>query len=150
MNTDLEVTQEILIQAPKSQVWRFLMDAEKMKTWLGADEFVIDMSDGGKIEIPLSFGDHEYLILGEFSILLFEERYAFIWRERDEFGDEWFNCTTVIFDLEENDGGTLVRLVHNGFKYLPPEEQAGIHQRYLDYWGNSGILDRLNSLILAD
>ena len=150
MNTDLEVTLEILIPAPKTQVWHFFMNAEKMKTWLGADEFVIDMTDGGKIEIPLSFRDQEYLIIGEFSILLFEERYAFVWREQDQFGDEWFNCTTVIFDIEEKDGSTLVRFEHNGFKYLPAETRDGIYQRYLEFWGKSGIFKRLNALILAE
>ena len=83
----LEVTKIIFIPTPVRQVWRFLMDEEKMKTWLNADEFVIDMEDGGKIEFPLTFGEDEYLIIGEFSILLFEEKYTFIWRERDPFGE---------------------------------------------------------------
>ena len=151
MNKDsLEVTKEIFIPASVSQVWRFLMNEEKMKAWLNADEFEIDMSDGGKIEIPISFGDEAYLIIGEFSILLFEKKYTFVWRERDSSGDEWFNCTTVNFDLEEKAKGTCLRLVHNGFKYLPPEMQESIHQRYENFWGESGILDRLVSLVMLN
>lgn len=151
MNTNsLEVTQEIMIPAPVNRVWRFLMDAEKMKAWLNADKFVIDMSDGGKIEIPLSFGDEAYLIIGEFSILLREERYTFVWRERDSFGDEWFNCTTVSFNLEGEEKGTCLRLVHTGFQYLPPEMQESIHQRYENFWGTSGILDRLVSSVMLN
>ena len=126
------------------------MNEEKMKAWLNADEFEIDMSDGGKIEIPISFGDEAYLIIGEFSILLFEKKYTFVWRERDSSGDEWFNCTTVSFDLEEKEKGTCLRLVHNGFKYLPPEMQESIHQRYENFWGASGILDRLVSLFMLN
>jgi uncharacterized protein YndB with AHSA1/START domain len=146
----LEVTKEFFIPAPPNQVWRFLMSEEKMKTWLHADEFVIDMSDGGKIEFPLTFGEDEYLILGEFSILLFEKKYAFVWRERDALGDEWFNCTTVSFDLEKKENGTLLNLVHTGFKYLPPEVQHQIHARYLDFWVRGDILDRLVSLVITD
>jgi hypothetical protein len=125
------------------------MNAEKMKTWLNADEFVIDMSDGGKIEIPLAFGDQEYLIIGEFSILLLEKKYAFVWRERDAFGAEWFNCTTVSFDLEEKEGETLLKLVHSGFKYLPPEVRHQIHQRYVDFWVRGDIFDRFISQVIV-
>jgi uncharacterized protein YndB with AHSA1/START domain len=146
----LEVTKTILIPTPVSQVWRFLMNEEKMKVWLNADEFVIDMEDGGKIEFPLAFGQQKYLIIGEISILLLEKKYTFIWRERDSFGDEWFNCTTVSFDLEENENGTLFKLVHNGFKYLPPEVQHQIHKRYEDFWVRGDILDRFVSLVVAE
>ena len=147
---ELKITQELFIPTAIEDVWTFLMNEEKMKDWLNADAFVIDMSDGGKIEIPLSFGDEEVLILGEFSILLFEEKYAFVWRERDIFGDEWFNCTIVNFDLEKKENGTLLKLSHDGFKYLPSHLQKQIHQRYTDFWIKSGVLENLRSAILAE
>ena len=146
----LEVTRSLFLPVPVQQVWDFLMDEEKMKNWLGANEFLIDMTDGGKIEFPLSFGEDKYLIIGEFSILLLRERYDFIWRERDTFGDEWFNCTTVSLKLEEDENGTLLKLNHNGFKYLPPEIQDEIHSRYQDFWTNGNLLDRLAYLIVED
>ena len=144
---NFEIIRSLFLPASVDQVWEFLMNEEKMKHWLAADEFVIDMTDGGKIEIPLTFGEDKYQIIGEFSILLLRKRYTFIWRERDAFGEEWFNCTTVSFDLEEKEKGTLLKLTHNGFKYLPAETQDKIHARYQDFWLNGDLLDRLADLI---
>ena len=149
-NNNLKITQELFVPTSIGEVWGFLMNEEKMTNWLNADKFVIDMTDGGEIEFPLAFGDEEVLILGEFSILLFEERYTFIWRERDVFGEEWFNCTIVNFDLEKKESGTLLKLLHDGFKNLPSHQQEQIHQRYTDFWVKSGVLENLSSLILTD
>ena len=149
-NNNLKITQELFVPTSIGEVWGFLMNEEKMTNWLNADKFVIDMTDGGEIEFPLAFGDEEVLILGEFSILLFEEKYTFIWRERDMFGEEWFNCTTVNFDLEKKEAGTLLKLLHNGFKYLPSDQQEQIHQRYTVFWKESGVLEKLRSAILDE
>ena len=150
VDNDLKVIRDIFIPSSIDRVWNFLISEEKMKNWLKADKFIIDMADGGEIEFPLSFGDEDVLILGEFSILLFEERYTFIWRERDVFGEEWFNCTIVNFDLEKKESGTLLKLLHDGFKNLPSHQQEQIHQRYTDFWVKSGVLENLSSLILTD
>ena len=147
---NLKVSRDILIPSSIDSVWNFLMNEEKMKNWLNADKFLIDMTDGGKIEFPLSFGEEKYIILGEFSILLLKEKYAFVWRERNMFGEDWFNCTTVNFDLEKKDNGTLLKFLHDGFKYLPSDVQEGIHERYLDFWKKSGLLEKLSSLIVTD
>ncbi len=148
VDNNLIVSRDIFIPNPIDSVWHFLMSEEKMKGWLNADKFVIDMSDGGEIEFPLSFGKEEYIILGEFSILLLEKKYAFIWREQDKFGESWFNCTTLSFNLERKDNGTLLKLIHDGFKYLPSDIQEGIYERYVDFWNKSGILEKLSSLIV--
>ncbi len=121
-----------------------------MKNWFTANKFIIRISDGGEIEIPLIFGDKKYSILGEITILLKENTYALTWYERDPDGYEWFNCTVVTLHLKQLEHGTSVRLEHSGFKYLPPEIQEKIHQRYVDYWNNSGILERFKTLVMAE
>ena len=121
-----------------------------MKNWLAAKKFIIRISDGGEIEIPILFGDKKYLILGEITILLNKDTYALTWYERDPDGYEWFNCTVVAFFLKKLEQGTSFELVHSGFKYLPPEVQEQIHQRYVDYWNNSGILERFQTLVMAE
>lgn len=145
-----KVIQELFIPASIDAVWNFLMNEEKMKDWLNADKFLIDMTDGGKIEFPLSFGEEKYIILGEFSILLLKKKYTFVWRERDIFGEEWFNCTTVNFDLEKKENGTLLKFLHDGFKYLPSDVQEQIYERYVNFWKNGGLLEKLSSLIVID
>ena len=146
----LEIFQEIFIPIPVDQVWNFFIDQNQMKNWFRADKFVIDIWEGGEIEIPLSFDGYECHAIGEIGLVLPKSKFAFVWRERDEFGDEWFNTTTVTLHLEEKDNGTQVKLVHSGFNYLPLEIQQDTLDRYSVYWNASGILERLNQLISVD
>ena len=142
------ITQEITIPVPVKNVWKFLMSESNMKSWFEADEFVIDIIEGGKIEIPLSIGGDEYLIEGEIGLILPMEKFAFTWIERDSSGDAWFNNTTVTIVLEEIKSGTKLTLVHDGFKYLPDEILSTVYDKYMDFWANDGKLQRLQALLL--
>jgi hypothetical protein len=55
----------------------------------------------------------------------------------------------VTINLEEDDIGTKLILIHNGFKYLPTEIQEEVIRRYEAFWTESGILDRLGDLVLS-
>ena len=147
---ELQVNQEFFIPTSIANVWDFLISEQKMSTWLNADEFVIDIWDGGGFEFPFLFRGHQCHIIGEVTILLEHEKYTLTWWEREPSGNEWLNCTTVTLNLNEKDEGTHISLVHNGFKYLPTEIWDDAVQRYTDYWKNSGILERLETLIIAD
>ena len=149
-NNELQVNREYFMPASIANVWNFLMNEKKMTTWLNADEFVLDIWEGGGFEFPFSFRDHQCRIIGEVTILLEHEKYGFTWWEREPLGNEWHNCTTVTLNLTEKNKGTHISLIHNGFKYLPPEIWDDVLQRYTDFWKDSGILERLESLILAD
>jgi uncharacterized protein YndB with AHSA1/START domain len=142
------ITQEITIPIPIERVWEFLMSESNMKNWFEADEFVIDIIEGGKIEIPLSIGGDECLIEGEIGLILPMEKFAFTWIERDSSGDAWFNNTTVTIVLEEIKSSTKLTLVHDGFKYLPDEILSPVYNKYMDFWANDGKLQRLQALLL--
>jgi uncharacterized protein YndB with AHSA1/START domain len=147
---ELQVNQEFLIPTALGNVWDFLLDEEKMTNWLDAEEFVINIWDGGGFKFPYAFGGQQCHIIGEVTLLLPQEKYAFTWWEREPSGSEWQICTTVMLNLKAADAGTLISLVHNGFKYLPSEMQEPVHQRYVAYWKESGILERLLAMIMAD
>lgn len=147
---NLEIVREFFIPASMDSVWNFLLNEKKMTTWLNADEFVIDLWESGGFVFPYSFGGRECHIIGEVTILLDRKKYAFTWWEREDSGKEWQTCTTVALNLQEKDEGVLISLVHNGFKYLPPPIVEDVYQRYSDYWGNSGSLEYLAALIIAD
>jgi uncharacterized protein YndB with AHSA1/START domain len=146
---NLEVSQTIIIPAPIDQVWKFLINGEKMKSWFQADEFIIEIWEGGNIEIPFSYGGEKCLVKGEMGLLIPQEKFVFTWNETNEYGEDWFNTTNVSINLEEIDDGTELTLIHNGFKYLPAEIQEEVFQRYATFWAQSGILDRLCELILS-
>lgn len=149
MSTDnLKVIEEMIIPASVDQVWAFLLSEESMKRWLNANEFVIDIYEGGKIEIPLSFGREECLIEGEMALVIPKKKFAFTWLERDQYGETWFNNTIVTISIEENEAGTKLTLIHDGFKYLPSEIQTAVYQKYRAFWGEPSMLMRLQSLVL--
>lgn len=151
MNSDdLQVNQELFVPAALTEVWDFLLNEEKMANWLDAKEFVINIWEGGGLDFPYSFGGQQCRIIGEVTILLPQEKYALTWWEREQSGEEWQNCTTVTLNLKAKDAGTLISLVHNGFKYLPPAMQKSVHQRYVAYWKESGIFERLAAMIVME
>ena len=102
-NETLQIIQEITIPAPVEQVWRFLMTEDNMKQWLHANEFVIDVYEGGNIDIPISFDGEEYLVEGEIGLIIPNKKFVFTWIEHDAFGNAWFNNTSVTIDLEPTD-----------------------------------------------
>ena len=142
------ITQEITIPVPLENVWEFLLNESNMKSWFEADEFVIDIIEGGKIEIPLSIGGDECLIEGEIGLIRPKEKFTFTWIERDSSGDAWFNNTTVTFELEEIKNETNFTLVHDGFQYLPEDKVEDIFEKYQAFWKEGRLLNRFRSLVL--
>jgi uncharacterized protein YndB with AHSA1/START domain len=147
-NTELIVRQEINIPAPIQQVWQFIMNETNMKRWFGADEFLIDIIEGGKVEIPLTINGEKVLIEGEIGLIMPKEKFVFTWIERDIFGEAWFNNTTVTIGLEDVDNQTIVSLEHDGFKYLPEDTRLSVYNKYSAFWASDGMLHRLHTLIM--
>jgi uncharacterized protein YndB with AHSA1/START domain len=146
-NDGLIIKRTILIPAPIDRVWQFLMTEENMKNWFNADEFEIDIIEGGKVEIPLIIEGEKVWIEGEIGLILPEEKFAFTWLERDILGDAWFNNTTVTIGLKKTGKQTLITIEHDGFKYLPDEDRVTEYQKYSSFWDRDGMLQRLHSLI---
>jgi len=142
-----KITRTISITAALDQVWDFLLNEEKMKTWFNAQEFTIDAYEGGKIEIPLTIAEEKVMIEGEIGLILPKEKFVFTWIERDRFGDAWFNNTTVNIELEATGEQTQMTLTHDGFKYLSEDNQDKALKNYKDFWESSGILERMQLLV---
>lgn len=144
----LKVTQEITIFSPLEHVWAFLMNGEKMKLWLNAEEFIIDAFEGGKIEIPLSVDGEDFFVEGEIGLIIPYQKFVFTWLERNAYKERWFNNTMVTLLLEENGLATKVTLIHDGFKYLPDGIQMAVYKKYRAFWEESSLLLRLQTLVL--
>jgi uncharacterized protein YndB with AHSA1/START domain len=146
---NLEIIHKIIIPVPLDQVWDFLLTDENMKTWFDANEFIIDSIEGGKIEIPLAFGAEEVTIEGEIGLVQPKKKFVFTWLERNQFGEAWFNNTSIAIELENVADGTYCKFTHEGFKYLPADEQVDIFNKYAVFWEEKQILPRLKTLIGA-
>ena len=147
---NLRVEQSLDIPASIDQVWDFLLNQDGLSVWFNADKFLVDVYDGGEIEIPFPFAGRGYCVIGETALILPLERFTFTWIEQDDTGDRWFMNTTVNLYLVESEGGTQLTLIHDGFKYLPVQIRDEVYRRYISYWQGSGIMQRLLELISTE
>jgi uncharacterized protein YndB with AHSA1/START domain len=124
------IERQILLKAPRSRVWRALADAEAFGEWFGVilkgQRFAVGQSVRGNITYP----GYEHLVLEALIERIEPERYlSFRWHPNavDPAVDYSKEPTTLVeFELEEAQGGTLVRVVESGFDHIPPSrrEQA--------------------------
>jgi hypothetical protein len=79
--------------------------------------------------------------------MLPQEKFAFSWIERDEYGDEWFNATFVTLALNPSGKATRLTLTHSGLKNLSETIRDDAYQRYRAYWGDPQRMSALKSAI---
>lgn len=105
---DQDVTREVLLEAEPEVVWSALTDPEELSEWLAAD-VEIDVRPGGELTVT----DTQAGTGGE------DERTGFV-EEADEprrlsfwWSRDGEDATRVELDLEEEAGGTLVRVTES-------------------------------------
>jgi uncharacterized protein YndB with AHSA1/START domain len=122
------IERQILIDAPRSRVWRALADAEAFGDWFGValkgSRFVAGQSVRGNITHP----GYEHLVFEALVERIEPERYlSFRWHPYavDPSVDYSQEPTTLVeFTLEEVEGGTRVRVVESGFDRIPLSRRA--------------------------
>ena len=124
MTEPLVVQREVQIAAPPATVFAFLTDPEKILSWMGT-EATTEAHPGGVYLVKGVAGDRARAARGEFREVVPVHRlaYSFGWE-----GDEVVppGSSLVEIDLVDRDGGTLLRMTHNG---LPNAAQCAGHDR---------------------
>ena len=108
-----EIRTSVFIRAPREKVWTALTTAQGVDGWWGTRGSEVDLRPGGKITLRWrDWGaekemnmDRECLVLE----VVAPRRLVYQW------GDAADPVTTVEFELEERDGGTLLRVREHGF-----------------------------------
>lgn len=121
------VTCEIFIAAPRERIFEALTDPKQAVRWWGQNdryhlsEFIMDTKVGGKWSTAggsMKMGDIN--VHGEFVEVDPPRRLAYTWIS------SWMpKTTTVLWELEAQNDGTLVKLTHTGF--AGDAEQAQNH-----------------------
>lgn len=114
------VEREIFIAAPAEIVFRFLVEPEKLKRWLGLSHA---REPHSLHPLRIEF-DGGHVARGVYTTVLPPHRIAFTWGWE---GQEGFAPGTSLVEIElvPRDGGTLVRLRHSGF----PEDAPPLFSR---------------------
>ncbi|POA18121.1 vanillate O-demethylase oxidoreductase VanB [Pseudomonas sp. FW300-N1A1] len=127
MHTSDRIERKILLRVPRSKVWRALANAESFGQWfgvaLGGKRFVAGERTQGKITYP----GYEHLVWDVEVMRVEPERVlAFRWHPYAvepavDYSSE--PTTLVLFELEDMDGGTLLRVIESGFDNIPAERR---------------------------
>ncbi|EJL01163.1 MULTISPECIES: SRPBCC family protein [Pseudomonas] len=123
MHASDRIERKILLKAPRAQVWRALANAEAFGQWFGValegKRFVAGERTQGQITYP----GYEHLIWDVAVERVEPERvFSFRWHPyaiepQVDYSQE--SETRVQFELEDMDGGTLLKVVESGFNNIP-------------------------------
>ncbi|EXF94431.1 vanillate O-demethylase oxidoreductase VanB [Pseudomonas fluorescens HK44] len=127
MHSSDRIERKILLKAPRSTVWRALANAESFGKWFGValegKRFVAGERTRGQITYP----GYEHLVWDVQVVRVEPERvFAFRWHPYpvDPTVDYASEPTTlVLFELEDMEGGTLLKVVESGFDNIPAERR---------------------------
>jgi len=127
MHSSDRIERKILLKAPHSRVWAALTDAESFGSWFGValagQRFVAGQRTRGRITYP----GYEHLTWDvQVERLEPEHVFAFSWHPYAVEPDVDYSHepnTLVQFELQDMDGGTLLRVVESGFERIPPERR---------------------------
>ena len=123
MTEPFVVRREMHIAAPRSTVFAFLTDPEKIVSWIGA-EATTEAHPGG-LYLVKGVRDRTNVARGTFREVVPVHRlaYSFGWDGREEVPP---GSSLIEIDLIDQDDGTLLRMTHSG---LPTATQCANHDK---------------------
>lgn len=153
------IEKRVLLRANRERVWQALSRSEEFGTWFGMQltgEFLPNTTVSGRM-VPTRVDPEVAARQKPFEgkpVELFIERVepmrliSFRWHPYPvEEGDtSGVPTTLVVFELEDADGGTLLRLSESGFDQIPIERRA---QAFTDNEGGWEIQTQLIGKYLA-
>ncbi|WP_233830078.1 SRPBCC family protein [Paraburkholderia sp. ZP32-5] len=132
------IEKQILLNAPRSRVWRALANAEEFGKWFGVNltgkQFVAGQSVQGHITYP----GYEHLVM-DVLVERVEPEHHLSWRWHPAAIDVTVDytpepTTLVVFELTEVESGTLLRVVESGFDQLPAARREYAFRLNGDGW----------------
>lgn len=122
------IERSILIQAPRSKVWRLVSDAESFGRWFGADLQGQRFAPGEVARGPITIKGFTHVVF-EVKVERVEPEQVLAWRwhpyavdPKVDYSQE--QPTLVTWTLQDAPGNaTLVRTVESGFDGVPPHRR---------------------------
>ena len=123
MHLSDRIERKILLKAPRSQVWRALANAEAFGQWFGVELSGKRFVAGERTQGQITYTGYEHLVWDVLVERVEPERvFSFRWHPyavepQTDYSQE--TETRVQFELEDMDGGTLLKVVESGFNDIP-------------------------------
>jgi uncharacterized protein YndB with AHSA1/START domain len=122
------IEKKILLKAPRSRVWRAIVDRAEFGTWFGVSFPAGHFAKGEKVKGKITYPGYEHLVMEvDVAEVEPERRLAFRWHPNavDPNADYSAEPTTLVtFTLHDADGGTMLTLVESGFDKIPLHRRA--------------------------
>ncbi len=125
MNDRIE--KKILLKAPRSRVWRALVDRSEFGEWFGVRFPAGQFKPGQEVSGQITYPGYEHVKMTiEVESIEPERLLSYRWHPGapDPNTDYSAEPTTLVsFTLAESEGGTLLTVVESGFDRIPPERR---------------------------
>jgi uncharacterized protein YndB with AHSA1/START domain len=128
------VEKQVWLAAPRARVWRALTDTREFNEWFGV-RLAGSFAPGARLRGPVTHPGYEHLTM-EVTIERMEPERLLSWRWHPgaEEPTEAEPATLVVFELEDADNGTLLRVVESGFDSLPIARRAKAYRENEEGW----------------
>lgn len=129
------IEKTIVLNAPRSKVWRALTDSAQFGEWFQAKlegAFIA----GRRIRGPITYPGYEHLAF-EATVERVEPERLFSWRWQPGGKpdvDPTEPTTLVVFELEEVPEGTRLTVTETGFDRIPPARRTQAYRENDEGW----------------
>jgi uncharacterized protein YndB with AHSA1/START domain len=142
------IQKTMILQAPRSKVWRALTDSRQFGEWFRAR---IDgpFTAGTRAQGAITYPGYEHLKF-EVDVEQMEPERLFSWRWQpggDPGVDPAEPTTLVVFELEEVPEGTRLTVTESGFERIPIERRAKAFRQNEAGW--TGQFESLGKYVAA-
>jgi uncharacterized protein YndB with AHSA1/START domain len=132
------IERKILLEAPRSRVWRALTDPVEFGDWFGVSVASKAMIAGKLLRGKVTHPGYEHVVF-EVMIERIESDHLLSWRWHPYAVDSTVDysaepTTLVVFELEDVEGGTLLRVVESGFDNVPAARRLEAYRMNSGGW----------------
>ena len=122
------IEKQIFIKAPRSKVWRALSNAEEFGQWFCVNLKGQTFEPGKRVRGQITHPGYEHLTF-EIAVERMEPERLLSWRWHPYSIDPAVDYsketpTLVVFELEDAEGGTLLKVVESGFDQVPAARRS--------------------------
>ncbi|SEN53689.1 Uncharacterized conserved protein YndB, AHSA1/START domain [Pseudomonas sp. ok272] len=152
MHTHDRIERKILLNAPRSTVWRAVANAEAFGQWFGVEltgkRFVAGQRTQGQITYP----GYEHL-LWDVEVMRVEPERVFAFRWHPYAVDPQLDYSTepttlVVFELQDRPDGTLLTVVESGFDKIPEVRRLKAFRMNSRGWDDQ--MSNIESFLIPD
>jgi uncharacterized protein YndB with AHSA1/START domain len=132
------IERTILLKAPRSRVWRALSDAKEFGSWFGVDFKGQSFAAGKLVRGQVTYPGYEHIAMEVQIEQLVPER-LLSWRWHPAAIDPAVDysrepTTLVVFEIEDSEGGTRLRVVESGLDNIPLARRATVFRLNTSGW----------------